>query len=71
LSVIDDGPGIAAEIRPLLFERFGAPALRQAGLRVDSGLGLAFCKAAAEAVGADIRVESAGKRGSKFIVEFP
>ena len=71
LSVIDDGPGIPAEIRPLLFERFGAPALRQAGLRVDSGLGLAFCKAAAEAVGAEIRVEGAGAKGSAFVVDFP
>ena len=71
LSVIDDGPGIAPEVRPLLFERFGAPALRKAGLRVDSGLGLAFCKAAAEAVGATIRVESPGAKGSAFVVEFP
>src|SRR5688572_10507586 len=63
LSVIDDGPGIAPDVRPLLFERFGAPALRRPGLRVDSGLGLAFCKAAAEAVGASIRAESAGDRG--------
>ena len=71
LSVIDDGPGIAADVRPLLFERFGAPALREAGLRVDSGLGLAFCKSAADAMGATIRVEAAGDRGSAFIVEFP
>ena len=71
LSVIDDGPGIAPEVRPLLFERFGAPALRQAGLRVDSGLGLAFCKAATEALGATIRVENAGPRGSAFIIDFP
>jgi signal transduction histidine kinase len=71
LSVIDDGPGIAPEVRPLLFERFGAPALRQAGLRVDSGLGLAFCRSAAEAVGATIRIEAAAGGGSEFIVEFP
>ena len=37
----------------------------------DSGLGLAFCKAAAEAVGATIRVESPGAKGSAFVVEFP
>ena len=71
LSVIDDGPGIPKDVRPLLFERFGAPALRKAGLRVDSGLGLAFCKAAAEAVGATIRIESPGSKGSAFVVEFP
>lgn len=71
LSVIDDGPGIAPEVRPLLFERFGAPALRKAGLRVDSGLGLAFCRSAAEALGATIRIESPGGHGSAFIVDFP
>ena len=71
LSVIDDGPGIPPDARPLLFERFGAPALRKAGLRVDSGLGLSFCKAAADAVGATIRYESPGGRGSAFILDFP
>ena len=71
LSVIDDGPGIPPEARPLLFDRFGAPALRKAGLRVDIGLGLSFCKAAADAVGASIRYESPGGKGSSFILDFP
>jgi signal transduction histidine kinase len=71
LSVIDDGPGIPRNARPLLFERFEAPALRKAGLRVDSGLGLSFCKAAADAVGATIRYESPGEKGSAFILDFP
>ncbi len=68
LSVIDDGPGIPPELHPLLFQPFGAPTLREHGLRVDSGLGLAFCKSAADAVGATLIVESDGKRGTRFSI---
>ncbi len=71
VSVIDDGPGIAPEVQPHLFERFGAAVLRQRGIRVDSGLGLAFCRVAAEVMGATISVESDGRRGSAFRLRFP
>jgi signal transduction histidine kinase len=71
LRVSDDGPGIPVAVQPLLFERFGAPALRDAGLRVDTGLGLAFCKVALDAVGGSIAVASDGKRGTTFSIELP
>jgi signal transduction histidine kinase len=71
LSVIDDGPGIAPELHPLLFQGYASAQLREAGLRVDSGLGLPFCKVATEAVGARIDVASDGKRGTAFTVHFP
>ncbi len=69
LSVIDDGPGVPLSLQPLLFDRLGASALRNAGLRVDSGLGLAFCRTAAEAMGAVLRVESDGHHGTTFTLE--
>lgn len=70
-SVIDTGPGIPPALHHLLFDPLGAPELRQAGLRVDTGLGLAFCRVAAKAVGGDIRVESDGRSGTAFHVTFP
>ncbi|MBI2921347.1 MAG: hypothetical protein HYY18_09720 [Planctomycetes bacterium] len=71
IRVSDDGPGIPREAQPLLFERFGAPALRDAGLRVDSGLGLACCKSALQVLGGSIAVESDGKTGTTFKVTLP
>ncbi len=71
LSVIDNGPGVPLDVQPLLFERHAAAALRNAGLRVDSGLGLAFCKTAADALGALLSVQSDGLHGTTFTVSFP
>ena len=64
--IADDGPGIPPEVQPLLFERFGASTLRAAGLRVDTGLGLAFCRSAIDALGGRIHVESDGRKGTVF-----
>jgi signal transduction histidine kinase len=69
LSVTDDGPGVPPSVQPLLFEGGGPSALRNAGLRVDSGLGLAFCRTAAEALGADLKVFSDGRHGTVFTLE--
>lgn len=71
LTVTDNGPGIAPELQEFLFQPLGAPQLRQAGLRVDSGLGLAFCKVACEALGASLSVESDGKSGTTFRITLP
>ncbi|MCE9583832.1 MAG: hypothetical protein K8T20_15220 [Planctomycetes bacterium] len=71
IEVADDGPGIPAAVQPLLFERFGGPALRSAGLRVDTGLGLAFCRVALEALGGTIQVKSDGQRGTRFQIVLP
>lgn len=69
LSVTDQGPGIAAEYRERIFEKFGqVPSSQSAGVR-SSGLGLTFCKLAVEAHGGEIGVESAETGGSQFWVE--
>lgn len=71
LSVADDGPGIPIEVQPHLFEPFGASTLRKAGIHVDTGLGLPSCRVMAKAIGADLQVQSDGRRGAVFSVLLP
>lgn len=65
LRVADAGPGVPAELRPHLFERFAS-----AGPRANHGLGLAFCRVAATVHGGRIWVED-GEPGAVFCVEIP
>src|SRR5262249_36631397 len=57
-AVEDTGEGIPAEFLPFLFQKFAQAQLRRHGLVTDRGLGLAFCKLAAEAHGGAMSVES-------------
>ncbi len=71
LTVADDGPGIAAEHLPRLFERFyrvdpGRP--RELG---GTGLGLAIVKHLCEAMGATVSVDSSPGQGTRFSVSLP
>lgn len=73
LRVRDSGPGIPAEQRARVFDPFVR--LDQQGesnpvSRGGRGLGLAFCKVAAEAHGGTIRVEEA-QPGAVFVVTLP
>jgi C4-dicarboxylate-specific signal transduction histidine kinase len=70
VRVIDNEPGIRMEVQSQLFEPFGATRLRKAGMRVDVGLGLASCKVEAQALEAELPVESDGKRGTTFALLF-
>jgi signal transduction histidine kinase len=63
LSVEDDGPGVPAELRERIFERF----VRGDQDQVGSGLGLAICRAIARAHGGDVVLEG----GSRFVVRLP
>ena len=69
-SVIDTGPGIAAEDLPMLFDRFyqtNDNAHKRKGL----GLGLAICKGLVAAHGGRIWVESLPGVGSAFNFTLP
>ncbi len=67
-EVIDDGPGIAPEDLPFIFERF----YRGRGSKSEgAGLGLAIVRSIARAHGGSISVESAPEKGSRFILRVP
>jgi signal transduction histidine kinase len=69
LTVTDNGPGVPAEFRGVIFEKFGqAPLGRAAGAR-STGLGLTFCKLAVEAHKGKIGLESVEAGGARFWVE--
>jgi signal transduction histidine kinase len=68
LVVADDGPGIAADVRDTLFQRF----VRGAGDRGGSfGLGLAIVAAVAHAHGGTVAVDQSPHGGARFTVNLP
>lgn len=69
LRVSDSGPGIPADARERIFERFVRldPARESGG----AGLGLSIARWVAEAHGGDLRVESSGPSGSVFAATLP
>jgi two-component system, OmpR family, sensor histidine kinase KdpD len=76
LRVSDNGPGIAADELPHIFEKFVKGAESRAS-RADgsqsTGLGLAIAKGIMEAHGGEIKVESpvVDGRGARFVMTFP
>lgn len=81
ISVADEGPGIAPEDQPLVFQRFwqrradpepGAPAPGPS--RPDperSGLGLTIVRQIAESHGGSVELTSAPGEGSTFVIRLP
>jgi signal transduction histidine kinase len=70
LTVADDGPGIPAQVREKVFERF----VRGEGDRGGSfGLGLSIVRAVAQAHGGEVDLTSPtdGDRGTRFTVTLP
>jgi two-component system OmpR family sensor kinase len=71
ITVSDDGPGIPAELRQQVFERFYRADPSRARAKGGAGLGLAIVKAIVEAHGGSVRVREAPTGGAAFAVELP
>jgi two-component system NtrC family sensor kinase len=67
LSVIDNGPGVPAELRARIFEPFFTTKSPGAG----TGIGLSLCLASIAAHGGSIAVEETPGGGATFVVELP
>jgi two-component system phosphate regulon sensor histidine kinase PhoR len=71
VEVSDDGPGIAPEHLPRIFERFYRVDKARSRELGGTGLGLAIVKHLAEGMGARVAVESAVGRGTRFSIVLP
>lgn len=71
VAVSDQGPGVPAEARQKIFEKFESVTVRKDSRYHSAGLGLAFCKLAVEAHGGQIGVQAAEPNGSTFWFELP
>ncbi len=68
--VADQGPGIAPEEQPLVFEKYARLSATQS-LLMGTGLGLYFCKLVVEQHKGRIGVESQPPAGSRFYFTLP
>jgi signal transduction histidine kinase len=67
IDIVDEGPGIAPEVLPRVFERFVTGKQRKGGL----GLGLYLAKRIATLHNGDLTVESRPGRGAQFTLLLP
>lgn len=65
VAIIDQGPGVAPEVLPRLFDRFVS------GVPGGLGLGLYLAKRIATLHGGDVTVESAPGKGARFTLSLP
>ncbi len=70
IEVADQGPGIPAEYRHSLFDRYVQVQGRR-GARRGTGLGLTFCRLVTEAHGGRIWIEDNHPKGTVFAVTLP
>jgi two-component system, OmpR family, sensor kinase len=71
LVVSDDGPGIPAEMRQRIFDRFVRGAGARNGASGGSGLGLAIVRAVAETHGGSVALSDGDAGGACFEVRLP
>lgn len=71
LTVRDDGPGIPAEAKARIFERFYRGDKARSREQGGTGLGLAIVKNVVQAHGGEVRVESTPGVGTVFFITLP
>jgi two-component system phosphate regulon sensor histidine kinase PhoR len=71
IEVADNGPGIAAEHLPRIFERFYRVDKARSRELGGTGLGLSIVRHLAESMGASVTVQSEPGKGSRFTVSLP
>ena len=72
IAVKDQGPGIPAEIRAQIFERFfRSDGARRPGSHDGAGLGLALARWIANAHGGDVVLARSSQAGSTFVISLP
>lgn len=70
ISVHDTGPGVPHEKREQIFGKYYQAEARDTGRAGSSGLGLTFCRLAAEGHGAEIGVGESELGGAEFFIVF-
>lgn len=68
LAVQDQGPGVAEDVRPRLFQAFSQSAAAQFGKRGGMGLGLYLCRMLVEGMGGRLSYHDAVEGGSCFTI---
>lgn len=71
IAIGNSGPPVPETERERIFGRYFQVEARRAAARANRGLGLYFCKLAAEAHGGTIHVEQRGDLGAVFVVRIP
>lgn len=71
IRVRDQGPGIAPDEMPRLFQKYVCLSARPTGGEQSTGLGLAIVKQLVTTMGGTVRCESKPGEGAVFIVELP
>lgn len=71
LSVADDGPGIPAEFRDRIFERFARFDEARTGSEGGTGLGLAIARDNIVAMGGALEIDPTHTKGARFILRMP
>lgn len=70
-SIHDYGIQIPIKYSENMFDKFRQIEIKNEGYRVGRGLGLTFCKLAAEAHGGCLRIDTENKIGNRFILTLP